>query len=62
MASLSNAPPRFSLGKVFKTIATKGPLAALDDPEEGPHVHLVLLLITILAVSGVIILATSLLM
>ncbi|MDG6225989.1 MAG: hypothetical protein QCI82_10825 [Candidatus Thermoplasmatota archaeon] len=58
--AISNEIPRFSLGGVVRTIAQKGPLKAMDDPEQGPHVHLTLLIITILVVSGIIIAATSL--
>lgn len=58
-ANISNEAPRFSLLKVVRTIADMGPLKAMDDPEQGPHVHLTLLIITILLVSALIIVATS---
>ena len=58
--TISNEAPRYSLGGVIKIIAQKGPLKAMDDPEQGPHVHLTLLILTILVVSGIIIAATSL--
>jgi hypothetical protein len=35
-------------------------MGALDDPEHGPHVHLTLLLMTILTVTGLIIIGTLL--
>ena len=55
------APPAYSLFKVASTIKEKGLVRALDDMEQGPHVHLTLLLITVLIVSGLIILFTSIL-
>jgi hypothetical protein len=53
---ISITPPRFSLGKVFSTIGKKGIVRALEDNEQGPHVHLTLLLITVVVVSVGIIL------
>lgn len=53
--AVSITPPRFSLGRVFKTIRKKGIVNALEDTEQGPHVHLTLLLITVIVVSLVII-------
>jgi hypothetical protein len=58
---VSITPPRFSLGKVFQTIGQKGIVKALEDTEQGPHVHLTLLLITVVLVSGLIILVSTLL-
>jgi hypothetical protein len=57
---LGNTPPKYSLGKVISTLGSKGLMGALDDPEHGPHVHLTILLMTILAVTGLIILGTLL--
>lgn len=57
--TISNEAPRYSLGGVVRTIARKGPLNAMDDPEQGPHVHLTILILTILVVSALIIAATS---
>lgn len=54
--AISITPPRFSLGKVFSTIGKKGIVGALEDTEHGPHVHLTLLLITVVVVSVGIIL------
>lgn len=59
------APPKFSLGKVFSTLkknvlkdGIKGILNSLEDEEQGPHVHLTLLLITVVLVSvGIIIIS-----
>jgi len=59
--AISEAPPGFSPGKVIGTLLTKR-LGALDDPEQGPHVHLLLELLAILVVSGVIILATAIIL
>ena len=59
MPELSSTPPPYSLGKVFRTIMSKGVVSALDDPEQGPHVHLTLLLGAILVVAGLIILISS---
>ncbi len=59
---LGNTPPRYSLGKVMSTLGSKGLMGALDDPEHGPHVHLTLLLTTILVVTGLIIIGTILFM
>lgn len=53
----SKAPP-FSLVKVFSTLKEQK-LAALEDPEQGPHVHLTLLLATIMVVSITIIVITQ---
>ncbi len=53
----SKAPP-FSIVKVFSTLKEKK-MAALEDPEQGPHVHLTLLLATILVVSFTIIVITQ---
>ena len=55
---ISDRPPGFSLTKIIQTLAAKK-MAALDDPEQGPHIHLFLELIAILVVSGIIILATA---
>jgi hypothetical protein len=59
MSDVSGTPPPFKISKVLSTLMSKGIGGALDDPEQGPHVHLTLLLIAILLVSGLIILATS---
>jgi len=55
---ISITPPRYSLGKVFSTIGKKGIVGALEDTEQGPHVHLTLLLITVVIVSVAIILVS----
>ncbi len=55
---ISITPPRYSLGKVFSTISKKGIVGALEDTEQGPHVHLTLLLITVVIVSVAIILVS----
>jgi hypothetical protein len=60
MPDISSTPPKYSLPKVVSTIMSKGVGGAMDDPEQGPHVHLTLLLVAILVVSGLIIIATSL--
>lgn len=57
---LGNTPPKYSFGKVISTLGSKGLMGALDDPEHGPHVHLTLLLMTILTVTGLIIIGTLL--
>ncbi|MFW3146068.1 MAG: hypothetical protein ACMUIE_04575 [Thermoplasmatota archaeon] len=57
---ISNTAPSYSIFKVFSTISEKGFLGALEDPEQGPHVHLTFLLITIFVVSAGIILVTKL--
>ncbi len=49
----------YSLGKVFSTIIKKGIVGALEDTEQGPHVHLTLLLITVVIVSVAIILVSE---
>ncbi len=62
---ISITPPKFSLGKVFSTLkdnvrkdGPKGILNSLEDVEQGPHVHLTLLLITVVIVSlGIIVLS-----
>ena len=62
---ISTTPPRFSLGKVFSTLKAsvkehgiKGIVYSLEDEEQGPHVHLTLLLITVVVVSlGIIVLS-----
>ncbi len=56
---ISETAPSYSLMTVWKTLKKKGILKALDDPEQGPHVHLTLLLGTILVVSCVIIAITK---
>ena len=56
---ISETAPPYSLVTVWRTIKDKGLLKALDDPEQGPHVHLTLLLGTILVVSFVIIAITK---
>ena len=64
-SDISVAPPKFSLGKVFSTLrrnvqedGARGILNSLEDDEQGPHVHLTLLLITVVIVSlGIIILS-----
>ena len=58
---ISQTAPPFSLGKVFSTMSKQGILRSLEDPEQGPHIHLVLLLITIFLISTIIILITTLL-
>ncbi|MBN1389638.1 MAG: hypothetical protein JXA22_03240 [Candidatus Thermoplasmatota archaeon] len=55
---ISETPPPFSLPKVFSTLREKG-FKAIDDPEQGPHVHLTLLLATVFVVSVLIILITE---
>ena len=51
-------PPRYSVSVVFRTLKRKGLVGALNDEEQGPHVHLTLLLITVVVVSlGIIILS-----
>ena len=55
---LSETAPGFSIPKVISTISEKGFFKALDDPEQGPHVHLTFLLATIFVVSVLIILIT----
>ena len=57
---ISMTAPYFSLGKVAGTIRRKGLVGALEDPEQGPHVHLTLLLGTIFIVSIAIVVITSL--
>ncbi|MGA1866263.1 MAG: hypothetical protein ACMUFK_02215 [Thermoplasmatota archaeon] len=56
---ISETPPSYSLPKIFSTIREKGFLGALDDPEQGPHVHLTVLLATVFVVSVLIILITE---
>ena len=56
---ISETAPPYSFMNAMRTLKDKGLLRALDDPEQGPHVHLTLLLATILVVSGVIIAITS---
>ena len=56
---ISQTAPPFSLGKVFQTISRKGIRGAIEDPEQGPHVHLVLLMMVIFITSFVIILITN---
>ncbi len=56
---ISKTAPPYSLMTVWRTLKEKGILKALDDPEQGPHVHLTLLLGTILVVSCVIIAITT---
>lgn len=53
--AVSLTPPRYSLVRTWKTIRKKGIIRALEDTEQGPHVHLTLLLITVVIVSLVII-------
>ncbi len=55
---ISETAPPYSIMTVFRTLKGKGLLRALDDPEQGPHVHLTLLLATIIVVSAVIITIT----
>ena len=63
--NISISPPKYSLGKVFSTLkdnikkdGPKGILNSLEDVEQGPHVHLTLLLITVVIVSlGIILLS-----
>jgi len=57
--TVSETAPPFSLGDVTRTIMKKGLRGAIDDPEQGPHVHLTVLLILILIVSFLIILITQ---
>jgi hypothetical protein len=59
---LGNTPPKYSFSKVISTLGSKGLMGALDDPEHGPHVHLTLLLSTILVVTGLIIIGTLIFM
>lgn len=59
---ISMTAPPFSLGKVVSTMKDKGLIGALEDPEQGPHVHLTLLLVTIFVVSFGIVFITSFLM
>ena len=59
---ISETAPGYSLAKVFGTIRQKGIVRALDDPEQGPHVHLTLLLVTVAIVSILIILITTFVM
>lgn len=56
---LSETAPGFSIPKVFRTVREKGFFRALDDPEQGPHVHLTFLLMTIFVVSVLIIVITK---
>ncbi|MBN1538959.1 MAG: hypothetical protein JW939_02355 [Candidatus Thermoplasmatota archaeon] len=56
---ISETAPSFSLPRIFGTIREKGFLGALDDPEQGPHVHLTVLLATVFVVSVLIILITE---
>ena len=60
MWEISETAPSFSLPKIIGTIREKGFLGALDDPEQGPHVHLTVLLATVFVVSVLIILITEL--
>ena len=55
---ISSTAPPFSIGKIMRTLKDKGFVGALEDPEQGPHVHLALLLATIFVVSFGIILIT----
>lgn len=55
----SVTPPKYSLVKAFETIRKKGIVGGLEDTEQGPHVHLTLLLIAVVVVSLGIILITS---
>ena len=57
--ALSETAPGFSIPKVFRTVREKGFFRALDDPEQGPHVHLTFLLMTIFVVSVLIIVITK---
>jgi len=59
---LSETAPGFSIPKVWRTVREKGFFKALDDPEQGPHVHLTFLLATIFVVSVLIILITELIL
>jgi hypothetical protein len=52
----AQSPPKYSPIKVYSTIMKKGLFGALEDMEQGPHVHLTLILITIFVVSLIIIL------
>ncbi|MFO8050378.1 MAG: hypothetical protein R6V01_01610 [Thermoplasmatota archaeon] len=56
---ISMKAPPFSLVKVYRTMRKKGVLGALEDPEQGPHVHLTLLIATIVVVSVGIVLITQ---
>jgi len=54
----SVTPPKYSIATSFKTIGKKGIVGALEDREQGPHVHLTLLLITVVLVSlGIIVIS-----
>jgi len=57
--AVSTSPPRYSLMKVASTIKNKGPFGAMEDIEQGPHVHLTLLLLAVIVVSFLIIAITS---
>ncbi|MEA3558695.1 MAG: hypothetical protein U9R75_05510 [Candidatus Thermoplasmatota archaeon] len=59
---ISRTAPPFSLGKIAMTMKEKGFVGALEDPEQGPHVHLALLIATIFVVSFGIILITKFVM
>lgn len=59
---MSKTPPGYSLSKVFRTISRKGLLKSLEDPEQGPHVHLTLVLIIILITTLLIVGIYSLIM
>ena len=58
-SDISETAPPFSIGKVLGTIKDKGFIDALEDPEQGPHVHLTLLLATVVVVSIGIIVITK---
>jgi hypothetical protein len=57
--AISESAPSYSLSKVISTLRKKGFVKALDDPEQGPHVHLTLLLATVFVVSIIIIAVTQ---
>jgi len=56
---ISDTAPSYSLPKVLSTIRRRGIVRSLEDPEQGPHVHLTLLLTTVFIVSMLIILITQ---
>ena len=57
--TVSETAPSYSLSKVISTLRKKKLMGALEDPEQGPHVHLTLLLATIFVVSVAIIMITQ---
>jgi hypothetical protein len=57
--TISETAPSYSPSKVLSTIRRRGVVGSLEDPEQGPHVHLTLLLATVFLVSFLIILITQ---